>query len=98
MQLNEGIYAKMKAEAANQAQCDKNNCNAPSDQYQSGMCAQACSEQKPFNQYSLQEEASRRAQDHYEWASKAQQAAVFFANNPVFEDFIRLVRSGSIQF
>ena len=53
---------------------------------------------KSMNPYSLQEEAAKRALNHHEQAQKAQSAAVFFANNPAFEDFIRLVRSGAIQF
>lgn len=48
--------------------------------------------------HTLQEEAERRAQDHYERAIKAQSAQVFFANNPGFDEFVRLVRSGVIQF
>jgi hypothetical protein len=91
--------AKMQAQKAYEAQRDANTCAVPpSEPYPSGLCDQDCSEPKPYNPYSLQEEAARRAQGHYEEASKAQSAAVFFANNPAFEDFIRLVRSGAIQF
>jgi hypothetical protein len=92
------VNAKMKAQTSYEAQYNKNTCAAPAEPYPSGLCGQACSEPKPYNPYSLQEEASHRAQEHYEQASKAQSAAVFFANNPAFEDFIRLVRSGAIQF
>ena len=53
---------------------------------------------KSANPYSLQDEASKRAHHHYEQAGKAQAAALFFAQNPAFEEFIRLVRSRSIQF
>jgi hypothetical protein len=97
---NAEVNAKMQAQTACQAQqCNKNTCDAPpSEPYPSGLCGEACSEPKPYNPFSLQEEAARRAQEHYEQASKAQSAAVFFANNPAFEDFIRLVRSGAIQF
>ena len=70
------------------------SCSPPAEPYPDTMCGQVG---KTVNPYSLQEEASRRAQNHYEQASKAQSAAVFFANNPAFEDFIRLVRSGAIQ-
>lgn len=96
--LNE-LNAKMQAQKAYEAQCDANTCAIPpSEPYPSRLCGNTCSAPKPYNPFSLQEEASRRAQEHYEQASKAQSAAVFFANNPVFEDFIRLVRSGAIKF
>ena len=89
---------KMQAQKA-EAQYNVNTCAVPpSEPYPSGLCGDACSEPKPYNPHGLQEEASRRAQGHYEEASKAQSAAVFFANNPAFEDFILLVRSGAIQF
>jgi hypothetical protein len=83
-------------------EADKNyygeKASPPAEPYpDSTMCGQAVAG-KATNPYSLQEEASRRAKNHYEQASKAQSAAVFFANNPSFEDFIRLVRSGAIQF
>jgi len=48
--------------------------------------------------YSLRDEAARRAENHYQEANKAQSAALFFSQHPEFEDFIRLVRQGAIQF
>ena len=96
--ISEEVFAKMKAQQ-NSANRNENTCAAPpKESYPSGLCGQRCSEQKPYNPSSLQEEASLRAQEHYAQAAKQQSAAVFFANNPAFEDFIRLVRSGAIQF
>jgi hypothetical protein len=48
--------------------------------------------------YSLRDEAQKRAMHHAEQAEKAQSAAIFFSQHPEFEEFLRLVRSGSIQF
>lgn len=47
---------------------------------------------------SLLNEAQQRADYHSSESAKAQSAAVFFRQNPGFEEFIRLVRSGAIQF
>lgn len=53
-----------------------------------------CVEAKPP---SMAEEAYKRAQDHAEIAEKAIHAADFLRKHPEFEEFIRLIRKGSIQ-
>lgn len=47
---------------------------------------------------SLSAEARRSEQFHYEQASKAGDAARFLSSHPEFDEFIRLVRSGALQF
>jgi len=47
--------------------------------------------------YSLRDEAQKRAMHHHDQADKAQAAANFLAMHPEFEEFIRLIRSGSIS-
>ena len=46
----------------------------------------------------LQEEAEKNAAYHYEMANKSAQAAAFLSSNPAFDEFVRLVRAGVIQF
>lgn len=46
---------------------------------------------------SMAEESMKRAAEHGGQASKALRAAIFFRDNPAFEEFIRLIRSGAIQ-
>ncbi len=83
------VNAKMQAEKTYYSNLQQQaSCSPPAEPYP--QCEQAVAG-KDANPYSLQEEASRRAQS-------MRRAAVFFANNPTFEDFIRLVRSGAIQF
>ena len=90
------VNAKMKAEKSYYSNLQQQATCAPAEPYPDTQCG-TVAVGKAVNPYSLQEEASRRAQNHYEQAGKAQSAAVFFANNPAFEDFIRLIRSGAIQ-
>lgn len=59
-----------------------------------GMCAQAVG-RTPFT---LSEEAQRNEQFHYDQAQKAGTAARFLAAHPEFDEFIRLVRAGALQF
>jgi hypothetical protein len=93
---NDDVNAKLQA-AEKAYYGDK--CSAPTDPYPQATsnlgAAQQAGTRSP---YSLQEEAARRAQSLFEQASKAQSAALFLAQNPAFEDFIRLVRQGAIQF
>lgn len=46
----------------------------------------------------LRDEYGKRYHYHAEQARKAEQAAGFFRDNPAFDDFVRLVRSGVISF
>jgi hypothetical protein len=48
--------------------------------------------------YSLRDEAQKRSNHHSQEASKAAEAANFFHLHSEFEEFIRLIRSGSIKF
>jgi hypothetical protein len=45
----------------------------------------------------LREEAEIRVGHHRQEADKADRAASFFRENPAFDEFIRLIRSGSIS-
>jgi hypothetical protein len=47
--------------------------------------------------HSLRDEAQKRSSHHAQEASKAAEAANFFHLHPEFEEFIRLIRSGSIH-
>jgi hypothetical protein len=67
------------------------------DPYPQGVLQQASTSSR-LGDYSLQEEAAKRARHHLEEAGKAQSATMFFSQNPAFEEFIRLVRQGAIQF
>jgi len=61
--------------------------------------ADTCGQIKASTTYhSLRDEAQKRSNHHSQEASKAAGAANFFHLHPEFEEFIRLVRSGSIQF
>jgi hypothetical protein len=47
---------------------------------------------------SLRDEAQKRSIQHREIADKAQAAAIFLHQHPEFDEFVRLVRRGAIQF
>ena len=55
--------------------------------------ASQCGEYDP----SLRAEAEQRVGYHRSQAEKHDQAAAFFRENPAFDQFIRLIRSGAIQ-
>lgn len=46
---------------------------------------------------SLREEAEQQGGFHREQANKCDMAAAFFRENPAFDEFIRLIRSGAVQ-
>lgn len=52
----------------------------------------------PSRAYTLSEDAQRNEQFHYEQAAKAGNAARFLSAHPEFDEFIRLVRAGALQF
>ena len=47
---------------------------------------------------SMRATAEQKVGYHRSEADKADRAAAFFRENPAFDDFIQLVRSGAIQF
>lgn len=49
-------------------------------------------------QYTLKDEAGKAAEHHVAQANKFAAAHVFLSAHPEFDEFIRLIRSGSIQF
>ena len=51
-----------------------------------------------YSRPTLQEEAEKQAIHHSEMANKCAQAAAFLSANPAFDEFVRLVRAGVIQF
>lgn len=50
-----------------------------------------------YQRPSLCEEAEKSAYHHQEQADKNLQAVIFFRENPAFDKFIQLIRSGAIQ-
>jgi hypothetical protein len=93
------VNAKMKA---SQEQCGVYDPNAirgldqqaqTAREYDSGEC-KTMSPEPP----TLRREAEERVGLHRHEAEKADQAAAFFRENPAFDLFIRLVRTGVIQF
>ena len=97
MYPEDAVNAKMQAER----NYENTGCAAPAPQTPypdaiQGFGAQASTPSRLG--YSLRDEAAKRAQHYHSEGEKAQSAAQFFAMNPQFEDFIRLVRSGAIQF
>lgn len=46
----------------------------------------------------MREQAEKQIGYHRDHADKLDRAAAFFRENPVFDEFIQLVRSGAIQF
>jgi hypothetical protein len=86
--------AKLKAEKTyygNQASCPAeplpvDMCGAVQGQISAGIGG-----------YSLRDEAQKRSNHHSQEAAKAAVAANFFHLHPEFEEFIRLILSGSIQ-
>lgn len=48
--------------------------------------------------FSMREQAEKNTAHHYEQADKHSRSAKFFRENPAFDEFIQLVRSGAIQF
>ena len=87
-QLDEMLNAKMYAEKAYYA----NLGGAKSAQPISNMPDQ-CGVYDP----SLRAEAEQRVSLHRAEAEKHDQAAAFFRENPAFDQFVRLIRSGAIQ-
>jgi len=65
-----------------------------------GMGAQQAANLSPrrWSEPSPSEQADKAAAHHAEQHQKASEAAAFFRNNPAFDEFIKLVRKGSIQF
>lgn len=55
-------------------------------------------ERAATSRYSLRNEAAEKAQHHSNKANQASAAYVFLSQHPEFEEFIQLIRSGSIQF
>ena len=56
-----------------------------------------CETVQSYSLPSLREEAEKQVGYHRTQAEKQDQAAAFFRENPAFDLFIRLIRSGAIQ-
>ena len=82
--MPEDVYANMKAQ---QAKAVNTDC-----------CNQAVAGIGSYRRPTLQEEAEKQAIHHSEMANKCAQAAAFLSANPAFDEFVRLVRAGVIQF
>ena len=53
---------------------------------------------EPYGPPTMAEQAEKNAAYHFEEYNKAHNAAYFLSGHPEFDEFIRLVRSGAIQF
>jgi hypothetical protein len=82
--MPEDVYANMKAQQANEVNTD--------------CCNQAVAGNGSYRCPTLQEEAEKQSIHHSKMANKCTQAAVFLSANPAFDEFVRLVRAGVIQF
>lgn len=81
---------------------------AAEQQYPDGGCAKAptpqsyysdtCNQAQTYRPPTLREEAEKRVGHHRDQAEKADQAVAFLRENPAFDEFVRLVRAGVIQF
>jgi hypothetical protein len=54
--------------------------------------------QTPYRPPSMREQAEKSVGYHRSEAEKHDRALAFFRENPAFDEFIQLVRSGAIQF
>jgi hypothetical protein len=80
-----------KIAAAQNAEC----VAMPDPRYGRGM---GCDTQNAYPRPSMREQAEKAVGHHREQADKFDRAAAFFRDNPAFDEFIQLVRSGAIQF
>lgn len=65
---------------------------------------EACSKQatmgipaEPYRPPTLREQAEKSVGYHRDQADKHDRAVAFFRDNPAFDEFIQLIRSGAIQ-
>lgn len=86
------MYAdqQLKAQLQVQASYENTKCAEP--------MGTACGQAVGRIPFTLSEEAQRNEQFHYDQAAKAGSAARFLSAHPEFDEFIRLVRAGAIQF
>ena len=90
MRIDE-VQEKMRAE---QAYNDMKQCAEPITQ---GIMGQE-SGLNPYRRPTLREEAEKQLGFHREQADKHDRAVAFLRENPAFDEFVRLVREGAIQF
>jgi hypothetical protein len=91
----------------NQEKEQKAVCAAPTRPYANAnlqaQCGQATQAVVGLGAYrqptpTLREESEKRVGYHREQADKHDRGAAFFRENPAFDEFIRLIRAGAIQF
>jgi hypothetical protein len=85
-----------KMAAANQECGEIRGIPAPSSH--GGYYTNAMQGETPRRTFTLKEEAEKRYSEHSAQMQKAQQAFDFLSANPAFDEFVRLVRAGVIQF
>lgn len=73
---------------------DSNEVNAK--QTADKACGDTCGPAEPNP--SMRSKAEQKVGYHRAQAEKHDRAAAFFRENPAFDEFIQLVRSGAIQF
>jgi hypothetical protein len=60
--------------------------------------ADMCGQTQSYHPPTLGQEAEKHVIYHRDQADKFERAATFLREHPEFDEFVRLVRSGSIQF
>lgn len=60
-------------------------------------CDTCCNETAAPKRLTLREEAEQRIGYHRDQANKSDMAAAFFRENPIFDEFIRLIRAGVVK-
>ena len=73
-------------------------CAMPDPRYMGALGCDTQSAPRSYRTDSMREQAEKAVGHHREQADRFDRAAAFFRDNPVFDEFIQLVRSGAIQF
>lgn len=63
-----------------------------------GIASDVCGQTQSYRPPTLGQEAEKHVIYHRDQADKFERAATFLREHPEFDEFVRLVRSGSIQF
>lgn len=65
--------------------------------YENAKMADACQNMAAYRPPTLREQAEKSVAYHSDQAQKHNAAAAFFRDNPAFEEFVQLLRSGAFQ-
>ena len=83
---------------AKNAEAQNTGCAMPDPRYTEARGCDTNSATRSYRTDSMREQAEKAVGHHREQADRFDRAAAFFRDNPVFDEFIQLVRSGAIQF